>query len=147
MHSQPGEIEEVRRLFREHVPEVASGLVQIKGIARAPGKRVIVAVHSADASVDPIGSCVGERGIRVKAIVQELGGEKLDIVRWSDSLETLLINSLSPAKIDEIYPNEAARRAIIFTNIGDKALLMQDDGLRLKLVSRLVGWDLQVETG
>jgi transcription termination/antitermination protein NusA len=147
MRSQPDEIEEVRRLFHEHVPEVASGVIEIKGIARTLGKRAIVAVRSTDESVDPVGSCVGQRGIRVKTIVRELRGEKLDIVRWSDSLEELLINSLSPAKIDAIYPNESTHRAIIFTNIDDKASIMHNDGLRLKLVSCLVGWDLQVETG
>ena len=147
MHSQPHEIEEIRRLFYQHVPEVASGVVKIKGIARAPGKRAVVAVHSTSDNVDPVGSCVGERGVRVKTIVRELRGEKIDLVRWSDSLEELLINSLSPAKIDDIYPNEGAHRAIIFTSIEDKKSIMQDDGLRLKLVARLVGWELQVETG
>jgi N utilization substance protein A len=147
MHSQPEDIEEVRRLFHEHVPEMASGVIEIKGIARAAGKRAIVAVHSTSENVDPVGSCVGERGIRIKTIVRELRGEKFDVVRWSDSLEELLINSLTPAKIDGIYPNEAAHRAVIFTSLEDKASMMRDDGLRLKLVSRLVGWELQVETG
>jgi N utilization substance protein A len=147
MHAPTDGTDEVRGLFHEHIPEVASGVIEIKAIARARGKRAIVAVHSTDNRIDPVGSCVGQRGIRAKTIMQQLGGEKLDCVRWSDSLKTLLTNSLAPAKIDEVFTNDAARRAIIFTNSEGKQSILGSDGLRLKLVSHLVGWELQVETG
>src|ERR1051325_10452498 len=96
----PNHCDEVRQLFHEYVPEVANGVIKIKGIARAPGKRVIVAVWSSDEQIDPVASCMGQRGIRVKTIVQTLSGEKIDIVRWSDSMESFLINCLCPAHID-----------------------------------------------
>ena len=147
MHAPSDGSEEVRHLFHEQVPEVASGVIEIKGIARERGRRVMVAVHSNDESIDPVASCVGQRGIRAKTMVQELGGEKLDVVRWSDSLKTLLTNSLVPAQIDDILTNDTARHAIIFTNVEGKQAILGPDGLRLKLVSRLVGWDLQAETG
>lgn len=147
METQPDEIEEVRRLFHQHVPEVASGVVEITGIVRNRGERTIVAIHSHDPSIDPVGSCVGERGIRVKTIGRELQGEKLDLVRWSDSLETFLTHLVAPAKVEGVILNEVARHAIIFTNPDQKALARGRDGSRLKLISRLVGWELQIESG
>jgi len=143
----PNNCDEVRQLFHEYVPDVANGVIKIKGIARSTGRWVIVAVWSTDEHIDPVASCMGQRGIRVKTIMQSLSGEKIDIVRWSDSVETFLINCLSPAHIDDIHTDATARRAIIFTNFDNNQLINANEGLRLKLVSQLVGWDLQVETG
>src|SRR5256885_2261832 len=116
----PNNCDEVRQLLHEYVPDVANGIIEIKGIARSTGKRVMVAVWSTDERIDPVASCIGQRGIRVKTIVQSLSGEKIDIVRWSDSMKQFLINCLSPTHIDDIHTEETARRAIIFTNFENK---------------------------
>ena len=147
MHKQPGEGEEVRRLFFEHVPEVSEGSVEIKGIARQSGYCTIVAVHSRTSTVDAVGACVGQRGVHIKTIVRHLAGEKIDVVLWSDSLEHFLKNLFAPATVEGIVFNDAAHSATLFTNFDDKALVMGPDGCRLKLVSRLVGWELRAETG
>ena len=133
--------------MHEHVPAIANGVIEVKGIARARGKRVLIAVHSEDESVDSVGTCIGQRGIRIKTIMRNFPGEKFDVIRWSDSPKTLLTNLLMPAKIDEISLQETSHRAIIFTSFEGKRLIMGIDGLRLKLVSELVGLDIQVETG
>ena len=143
----PNNCDVVRQLFHEYVPEVANGLIEIKGIARSTGKEVMVAVWSTDERINAVASCMGQRGIRVKTIMQSLSGEKIDIVLWSDSMKQFLMHCLNPAHIDDIHTEESARRAVIFTNFENKRLLNANDGLRLKLVSQLVGWDLQVETG
>src|SRR5690242_1763492 len=112
----PNHCDEVRQLFHEYVPDVANGIIKIKGIARSPGTRAMVAVWSADEHIDPVASCSGQRGIRMKTIVQTLHGEKIDLVRWSDSMKTFLINSFCPTHIDDIHTDESTRRAIIFTS-------------------------------
>src|SRR5581483_432116 len=129
MTAEPNEITELRRLFHERVPEVANGVVEIKALAREKGKRAIVAVGSSDDSIDPVGSCIEQRGTRVKTILRELGDEKLDVVRWSDSLKTFLINALSPSQIEDIFIDETAHRAIIFTNFDGKQSILSDGRL------------------
>src|SRR5437867_2596218 len=91
--------DEVRRLLSEHVPELADGAVEVKGIARELGRRCIVAVHSSDAKICPVGACVGRRGERIKSMVRALPGDKVDIVRWADSLHDFIQNLLTPAKV------------------------------------------------
>ena len=144
MDSQPDDVEEVWRLFREHVAPIASGAVEIKGIVRERGQRTMVSVHSDNSSVDPVGSCVGERGIRVKAIVQQLSGEKVDIVRWSDSVEQFIRNLLAPARPERIILDEATHRATIFTSPDQRALIVGRRGARLEMMSRLAGWQVEV---
>jgi N utilization substance protein A len=126
---------------------VADGSVEIKGIARQPGLRTIVAVHSTVSSVSAVGDCVGQRGIHVKTIVRCLSGEKIDIVLWSNSLEDFLKNLFAPARIEGFIFNDSAHSATIFTSLEDKALIVGPERSKLKLVSQLVGWDLHVETG
>src|SRR5207247_135898 len=99
--------EEIRQLLLEHVPEIASGVIEIKGIVREPGRKTIIAVHSTDPAVDPVGACVGLRGLRVKTIVGILSGEKLDIVRWSDSLSLFVRHLLAPAQVSEVKVDSA----------------------------------------
>jgi N utilization substance protein A len=147
MKAQPDEIEEVRRLFHEHVPQVASGVVELKGIARERGYLTIVAVRSIDSSVEAVAACVGERGVRIKTIKRHLTTETINIVLWSDSLERFLNNLFAPVKIEGIILNEVARYATLFTSLDDKALLISRGEMRLKLGSRLTNWDIHVETG
>ncbi len=144
MHAQSDGSQEVRQLFHEHVPELASGIVEIKGIAREPGQRTIVAVHSTDSNIDAVGAFVGERGKRVRAIVQQMSGEKIDIVRWSDSVEQFICNLLAPAKVERIALENATHRATIHARRDQRSLIIGRQGSRVHLMSRLVGWDLQV---
>jgi len=143
MSTRAKDNDEVRRLFHEHVPEVASGAVEIKGIAREAGRRSVVVVHSADAKVCPVGSCVGPRGSRVKTVMRALPGDKIDIVRWSDSLQDFVRNLLVPARVEQIAFDTAAHKATV-TVSADSTTLTKDGGIRLRLASRLVSWDLQL---
>lgn len=139
--------DEVRRLCRKHVPEVASGSVEIKGIAREVGRRAIVAVHASNRSVCPVGSCVGHRGVRAKTVEAALPGDKLIIVRWSESVEEFLRNLLPPARVERMVFDEAAHRATITVASESASRLSADGGMVLQLASRLIGWDLRlVET-
>ena len=136
--------DEVRRLFSEHVPEVASGAVEIKGIARETGRRAIVVVHASDARICPVGSCVGPTGSRVKAVVRALPGDTIDIVRWSDSLQEFIRNLLAPARVEQIAFDTAAHRATVTVVADSTAKWTNDGGIRLRLASRLAGWDLRL---
>ena len=97
--TSPDGSEEVRRLFHEHVPELAGGIVEIRAIARQCGLRSVLAVASTDTRVDPVGSCVGQQGVRVKSVVRLLSGEHIDIVRWSESVEEFIRNALAPVAV------------------------------------------------
>ena len=144
MRTQPGDNEEVRRLFAEYVPQVASGVIEIKGIVRERGQRTIVSVHSTDNSVDPVGSCVGEQGSRVKSIIQRLSGEKIDIVRWSDSLETFIRNLLLPTRPERIVLDVVAQRATIYAARDQRSLIIGRHGARLEMMSQLAGLKLEI---
>ena len=144
MHSEQEPHENIRKLFEEHVPEVASGTVQIKGVARELGQRTVVSVHSIDSSVDPVGACVGARAVRVKAMGQRLSGEKLDIVRWSDSVEEYLRNLLAPAVIKRMVLDESSRRATIYVPAEMRPLVNGFRGLRIELTKQLLGWRIEV---
>jgi len=135
---------ELRRILSEHVPEIASGAVEIKGIAREAGQRSIVAVHASDARVCPVGSCVGRRGEIVKSVMRALPGDKIDIVRWSESLHDFVRNLLAPAKVEHISFDTAAHFATVKVSAGSAERLTGDGGVKLRLASRLVGWDLRV---
>jgi N utilization substance protein A len=136
--------DEVRRLFGDHVPEIASGAVEIVGIARETGRRVMIAVHAPDAGVCPVGSCVGPRGERVKTVMRSLPGDKIDIVRWSDSEEDFIRNLLAPAKVEQITFDATAHRATVTVRADSTSRLTEDGGIRLRLASRLAGWDLRL---
>ena len=141
--ARPDEIEEIRRLFREHVPEVANGTVEVKAIARDRGHRSMLIVHSNDGSVDSVGACVGERGARVKLIVARLAGEHVDIVRWSENIEQLIGNAMGPLAVGHIELDAATRRATI-SLVGSRSNRPKIDPVRLRLASKVVGWDLQL---
>jgi N utilization substance protein A len=134
---------EVRRLLNEHVPEIASGVVEIKGIAREAGRHVIIVVHAQDGSVCPVGSCVGRRGLRIKTVMKALPGDKINVVRWSESAGEYIRNLLAPVKVEEVLFDTAGHRATVAVS-GDSTRLTADEGVVLRLASRLVGWDLQL---
>ena len=138
----------VRRLFELEVPEIADGLIEIKRVVREPGYRTKMAVLSQDPKIDSIGACVGVRGSRIKAVIDELRGERIDIIKWSDSLETLIMNGLKPATIhlDNIYPDEPSRSAIVIVDEDQQSLAIGKRGQNVRLASRLCGWEINIKT-
>jgi N utilization substance protein A len=138
----------VRRLFELEVPEIADGIIEIKRVVREPGYRTKMAVISQDPKIDCIGACVGVRGSRIKAVIDELRGERIDIIRWSDSLETLIMNGLKPATIhlDNIYPDVATRSAVVLVDEDQQSLAIGKKGQNVRLASRLCGWDIDIKT-
>ena len=134
----------VRRLFEIEVSEIADGTVQIKGIARESGFRSKVAVFSADQKVDPVGACVGMRGIRVKNIVRELNGEKVDIIPWSPEIKTYVTNALSPAKLADLEVDEAARSVRVAVDEDQLSLAIGKKGQNARLTAKLTGWKVDI---
>ena len=136
----------VRRLFENEIPEIADRTIEIKAIAREAGYRCKIAVSSIDLKVDCVGACVGVRGSRIKNIVDELGGERIDIVRWNDSLQVMIPNALQPAQIDEIFLYPRLGRAIVLVKEDQLSLAIGRRGQNVRLASKLVGWDIEIMT-
>ncbi|MCB9899520.1 MAG: transcription termination factor NusA [Planctomycetes bacterium] len=135
----------VRRLFELEVPEVNDGVIEIKRIAREPGYRTKIAVHSNDPRVDCVGACVGIRGTRIKAITDELNGEKIDIIRWSPSEEDLIVNALRPAQIASLAMEPAGKICRVVVPDDQLALAIGRKGQNVRLATRLTGWDIKIE--
>jgi N utilization substance protein A len=136
----------IRRLFELEVPEVAEGIIELKSLAREAGYRTKVAVETRDEKVDPVGACVGVRGSRIRNIVDELGGEKIDIVRWSDSSQVLIANALMPAKVSEIAICFELGRATVVVTEDQLSLAIGKHGQNVRLAARLTGWDIDILT-
>ena len=134
----------VRTLFEIEIPEVAEGTVTIKGIAREAGARSKVAVTSTDDGVDPIGACIGQRGIRIQTVIQELGGEKIDVIEWSEDPVTFIASALAPAKVKEIELNEDEKTAIALVPADQLSLAIGRGGQNVRLAAKLSGWRLSV---
>jgi N utilization substance protein A len=139
------ETEPVVRLFAQEVPEIASGVVEIKAIARKAGYRTKLAVSGHDPKVDSVGACVGRRGSRIRRIDDALGGERIDLVRWTDSPEDLIRNALQPARIDAVVLDPARHRATVFVQEDQLSLVRGRQGLNRALASQLCGWEIEVE--
>ena len=134
----------VEELFRLEAPEIASGAVEIKAIAREAGSRTKIAVFSNDPSIDPVGSCVGQKGSRVSTVISELGGEKIDIIEWSDKPETLIANALSPAKIHLVTLDENIREARVEVDAEQFSLAVGKGGQNARLAAKLTGWKIDI---
>jgi len=134
----------VHRLFEIEVSEIADGTVEIKGIAREAGFRSKVAVLSHNDKVDPVGACVGMRGIRVKNIVRELGGEKIDIVRWHDDIKTFVTNSLAPARLARVEVDEDTRTVKVTVDQDQLSLAIGKKGQNARLTNKLTGWKIDI---
>ncbi len=134
----------IRGLFALEVPEINEGIVEIRAIAREAGDRTKIAVSSKDDKVDCVGACVGMRGTRVKNIVRELHGEKIDIIRWHDDITEYLAAALSPAKIAQIQPDAAARQALVVVDNDQLSLAIGKKGQNVRLASKLTGWQLEI---
>jgi N utilization substance protein A len=136
----------VRRLFENEIPEIADRTIEIKALAREAGYRAKVAVSSIDLKVDCVGACVGVRGSRIKNVVDELGGERIDIVRWNDSMQVLIPNALQPAQIEEVHLYARLGRAIVLVKEDQLSLAIGRRGQNVRLASKLAGWDIEIMT-
>ena len=141
-----GNPEFIRRLFEVEVPEVSERIIEIKAMSREPGHRTKIAVSSIDSKVDAVGACVGVRGSHIKNIVDELGGEKIDIVRWNESSQILIQNALKPAEVVEISLCFELGRATVVVNDDQLSLAIGKRGQNVRLAARLTGWDIDILT-
>jgi len=134
------------KLFETEVPEVANGIVEIKLVAREAGSRSKIAVFSNKEGIDPVGSCVGQRGVRVSTVISELGGEKIDIIEWSEDPEVFIGNSLSPAHVLEVEPNPKIKEAKITVAEDQVSLAIGKRGQNVRLAAKLTGWKLDIRS-
>jgi transcription termination/antitermination protein NusA len=140
------ESEVVARLFAQEVPEIAAGIVEIRGIARRLGDRSKIAVSSNDPQVDCVGVCIGLRGNRLKKIIDQLDSERIDIVRWHDSPERMIRNALQPATIEKITFHDAQRRATVTVKEDQLSLALGRRDVNRDLASQLCGWNIELVT-
>jgi N utilization substance protein A len=136
----------IRALFELEVPEIADGLVEIRGVAREPGYRSKIAVESHMQGVDPVGACVGPRGSRVRMVVSELRGEKIDIIPWNTEPARFVAKALSPARVREVYIDDDTREATVIVPDDQLALAIGKEGLNARLATRLTGWKIDIES-
>lgn len=134
----------VKKLLELEIPEIKSGLVHLKSIAREPGVRCKVAVHSEDEKIDPIGSCVGQKGVRVQNIMDELNGERIDIIQWSNDMDVYIKTALAPAKVSVIKLNEQEKRAKVYVQPDQRPLAIGKQGQNVRLASILTGWEIDI---
>ncbi len=136
----------VSKLFEIEVPEIAQGIVEIKGIAREAGSRSKIAVASKEDSIDPVGSMVGQKGVRVSTVIAELGGEKIDIISWSDDPAKFIANALSPAKVLDIELDDSAREAHVLVDETQLSLAIGRSGQNVRLAAKLSGWKIDIKS-
>lgn len=136
----------VKKLFELEVPEISSGLVSIKGVVREAGYRTKIAVHNEDASIDPLGACVGNKGTRVNNIVSELGGEKIDIIIWSDDPFEYIARALSPAKVLTVEVNDETKSARVIVPDDKLSLAIGKSGQNVRLAAKLTNWKIDVKS-
>lgn len=136
----------VKRLFELEVPEIHDGTVEIKSISREPGSRTKIAVYSKDENVDPVGACVGQKGTRVQAIVDELRGEKIDIIKWSNDPKEYISSSLSPAKVVRVDVNEEEKAARVVVPDYQLSLAIGKEGQNARLAAKLTGWKIDIKS-
>ncbi len=136
----------VQRLFEQEIPEIGEGVIEIRAMAREPGYRTKIAVWSSDQRIDCVGACVGVRGNRIKNIVDELAGERIDIVRYSDDMQALIPNALQPAEVEEVILCQMLGRAIVLVREDQLSLAIGRRGQNVRLASKLCGWDIEIMT-
>jgi len=135
----------LKELFKMEVPEISAGTVEIKAVAREAGSRSKIAVMSHETNIDPVGSCVGQRGTRVQTIINEMGGEKIDIIEWSQNAENFISNALSPAKVSGIKLDEENRIAKVSVKEEQLSLAIGKNGQNVRLAAKLTGWKIDIE--
>ena len=134
------------KLFAQEVPEIYDGVVEIKSVARDPGSRAKIAVISKDSSIDPVGACVGMRGARVQAVVNELQGEKVDIIQWNPDAASFIVNALAPAEVTKVVLDEDSNRIEVVVPEAQLSLAIGRRGQNVRLASQLTGWDIDILT-
>ena len=134
------------RLFAQEVPEIYDNVVEIKSVARDPGSRAKIAVVSKDSSIDPVGACVGMRGARVQAVVNELQGEKIDIIQWKEDAATFIVNALAPAEVTKVVLDDDANRIEVVVPVDQLSLAIGRRGQNVRLASQLTGWQIDILT-
>ena len=134
------------KLFAQEVPEIYDGTVEIKSVARDPGSRAKIAVISRDSSIDPVGACVGMRGARVQAVVNELQGEKVDIIQWNNDAASFIVNALAPAEVSKVVLDEDSNRIEVVVPESQLSLAIGRRGQNVRLASQLTGWDIDILT-
>jgi N utilization substance protein A len=134
----------IKTLFELEVPEIADGLVEIRGVAREPGYRSKIAVESHAQGVDPVGACVGPRGSRVRMVVSELRGEKIDIIPWNNEPARFVAKALSPARVREVYLDDEGKEATVVVPDDQLALAIGKEGMNARLAARLTGWKIDI---
>ncbi|MDA0339254.1 MAG: transcription termination factor NusA [Proteobacteria bacterium] len=136
----------MRELFAQEVPEIYDNIIEVKAVARDPGSRAKIAVQSSDASIDPVGACVGMRGSRVQAVVNELQGEKIDIIQWSPDVATFVVNALAPAEVQKVVLDEDSERIEVVVPDDQLSLAIGRRGQNVRLASQLSGWTIDILT-
>src|SRR3954470_9435970 len=132
------------KLFEQEVPEIYDGIIEIKAVAPDPGSRAKIAVISKDSSIDPVGACVGMRGSRVQAVVQELGGERIDIIPWNPDPATFIVNALAPAEVTKVVLDEDSERIEVIVPNQQQHIAIGRRGQNVRLASQLTGWDIDI---
>lgn len=136
----------LEKLFEQETPEIANGVVEIKAIAREAGYRSKIAAYSRDEHIDPVGSMVGQRGVRVSTVMSELGGEKIDIIEWSPEPKKFIEDALSPAKILSVVVNEETKEAVVTVSEDQQSLAIGRGGQNVRLAAKLTGWKIDIQS-
>lgn len=136
----------VRKLLEFEIPEIYEGIIEIKSIARDPGKRSKIAVYSQDPNIDPVGSCVGQKGIRIQNIINELNGEKIDVIEWSPDISIFIASSLLPAKIMAVDEIEEEKFAQVIVPDDELSLAIGKAGQNARLAAKLTGWKIDIKS-
>jgi len=136
----------ISELFKLEVPEIGNSIVEIKSIAREAGSRSKVAVYSNEESIDPVGSCVGQKGTRINTVISELGGEKIDVIEWSDDVDEFIGHALSPAKTLEVETNKKTKEAKVMVDEDQLSLAIGKGGQNVRLAAKLTGWKLDIRS-
>ncbi len=135
----------ISELFKREVPEITSGTVEIKNVVREPGERAKIAVYSSQSGVDPVGACVGQKGVRVQTVTDELNGkEKIDIIQWNEDIKVFIISALSPAQVISVDLNEKEKHANVSVNESQAPLAIGKGGVNVNLAARLTGYDIDI---
>ncbi|MGX7071804.1 transcription termination factor NusA [Helcococcus kunzii] len=135
----------VTRLFEIEVPEISQGIVEIMSVSREAGYRTKIAVYAEDPNIDPVGACVGVKGARVNSIVEEINGEKIDIITWSKDMKVFISNSLSPAEVESVYINEKTQEAVAFVPDNQLSLAIGKEGQNVRLAAKLTNWKIDIK--
>jgi N utilization substance protein A len=136
----------LEKLFEAETPEIVNGTVVVKSVAREAGSRTKIAVASTDSHIDPVGSMVGQRGVRVSTVMSELGGEKIDIIEWSEDSKKFIEDALSPAKTLEVKINEAEKQATVTVSDDQQSLAIGKGGQNVRLAAKLTGWKIDIQS-